>query len=137
MATTARKVGYFYFTAPDKPGEGTRLLGKLRDSGVNLLAVHAFPTGGGKSQIDVVPIDEPVFREAAKKAGIETSERRTAFLIEGDDRPGAVAALLEKLGAAGVNVTALDAVKAGPRYGSILWVKQNDVDKTARALGAA
>ena len=137
MATTARKVAYFYFTAPDKPGEGTRLLGKLRDSGVNLLAVHAFPTGGGKSQIDVVPIDEPLFQDAAKKAGLEISERRTAFLIEGDDRPGAVAELLQKLGAAGVNVTALDAVKAGPRYGSILWVKQNDVDKTARALGAA
>jgi hypothetical protein len=136
MATTARKVSYFYFTAPDKPGEGTRLLGKLRDAGVNLLAVHAFPTGGGKSQIDVVPLDEPLFPDAAKKAGLKISERKTAFLIEGDDRPGAVADLLQKLGAAGVNVTALDAVKAGPRYGSILWVKESDVDKAARALGA-
>jgi hypothetical protein len=137
MATTARKVGYFYVTAPDKPGEGSRVLSALSDSGVNLLAFHAFPTGGGQSQLDFVPADERAFQDAANKAKLKVSDRRTVFLVEGDDRPGAIAELLQKLAATGTNVTALDAVKAGSRYGALIWVKQADVDKAAKALGAA
>lgn len=137
MATTARKVGYFYVTAPDKPGEGARILGALKDSGVNLLAFHAFPASGGQSQLDFVPADERAFQDAAKKAKLKLSERKTVFLIEGDDKAGAVAELLQKLGSAGTNITAMDAVKAGPRYGALVWVKQGDVDKAAKALGAA
>jgi hypothetical protein len=137
MATTVRKVGYFYVSAADKAGEGARVLGALRDSGVNLLAFHAFPTGSGQSQLDFVPEDERALQEAAKKAKLKLSERKTVFLIEGDDRPGAIAELLQKLGAAGANVTALDGVKAGAKYGALLWVKAADVDKASKALGAA
>ena len=136
MGTTARKVGYFYVAALDKPGEGDRLLTALRDSGVNLLAFHAFPTGGGQAQLDFVPDDERAFQEAAKSAKLKLSARKTALLIEGDDRPGAVAELLHKIGEAGINVTAVDAVKAGARYGALLWVKEADVAKAAKALGA-
>jgi hypothetical protein len=136
MATIARKVGYFDVSAPDKPGEGARILAALRDSGVNLLAFHAFPTGGGQSQLDFVPVDERSFQDAAKKTKLKISDRKTAFLIEGDDRPGAVAELFQQLAAAGTNVTAVDAVKAGPRFGALVWVKPADVDKAAKALGA-
>jgi hypothetical protein len=136
VATTARKVGYFHVSAADKPGEGARILAALRDGGVDLLAFHAFPTGSGKSQLDFVPVDERSFREAAKKAKVTISDRKTAILLEGDDRPGAVAELLQKLATAGTNITALDAVKAGQRFGALLWVAPADVDKAAKALGA-
>jgi hypothetical protein len=136
VATTARKVGYFHVSAADKPGEGARILAALRDGGVDLLAFHAFPTGSGKSQLDFVPVDERSFQEAAKKAKVTISDRKTAILLEGDDRPGAVAELLQKLATAGTNITALDAVKAGQRFGALLWVAPADVDKAAKALGA-
>ena len=136
MAATVRKVGYFYVTAPDKPGEGARVLGALRDAGVNLVAFHAFPSGSGQSQLDFVPADEKTFQDAAKKASLKLSDRKTVFLVEDDDRKGAIADLLKKLSAAGANVTALDAVKAGPRYGALIWVKPADADKAAKALGA-
>ncbi|MEX2153122.1 MAG: hypothetical protein WD825_07265 [Gemmatimonadaceae bacterium] len=136
MATTAKKVGYFYVTAPDKSGEGARVLSALRDGGVNLLAFHAFPSGGGQSQLDFVPADERAFQDAAKKAKLKLSGRKTVFLVEGDDRPGAVAELLQKLATAGTNVTAFDAVRAGTRFGALIWVKEADVDKAAKALAA-
>ncbi len=44
MADTIRQVDYYYATVPDKPGEGARVAGVLRDAGVNLLAFHAFPS---------------------------------------------------------------------------------------------
>jgi hypothetical protein len=44
---------------------------------------------------------------------------------------------LQKLGDAGINVTAADAVSAGRgRYGMILWVKPRDYARAAKALGA-
>src|SRR5216117_2808326 len=89
MADTIRKVNYYYTTAPDKPGEGARLLQALRNAGVNLLAFHAFPSAR-KSQADFVPADASAFEAAAKAAKIKLSKPKTAFVVEGDDRVGAV-----------------------------------------------
>lgn len=137
MATQIRRVEYYYTTVADKPGEGARMLGALRDAGVNLMAFHAFPSGG-KSQVDFVPENAEALKAAAKKAGIQLSEGKTAFLAEGDDRVGAVAEIMQKLGDAKVNVAAIDAVRAGGgRFGALFWVKPQDAAKAAAALGAA
>ena len=136
MADTIRKVNYYYTTAPDKPGEGARLLQALRNAGVNLLAFHAFPSAR-KSQADFVPADATALIAAAKGAKIKLSKPKTAFLLDGDDRVGALASTMAKLGAAKINVTAISAVCAGMgRYGAIFWVKPRDVAKAAAALGA-
>ena len=135
MADTIRRVSYYYTTTSDKPGEGARLLETMRSGGVNLLAFHAFPSAR-KAQVDFVPADAALFTAAAKGAKIKLSKPKTAFLVEGDDRVGAVAGIMARLGAAKINVTAVTGVCAGMgRYGAILWVKQRDVSKAASALG--
>ena len=137
MADTVRRVDYFYMATPSKPGVGAAIQAELRQAGVNLLAFSGFPSGRG-AQIDFVPEDGVAFRAAARKAKWKLTGPKRAFLIAGDDRPGAVAETLQKLGDAGINVTAVDAVCAGAgRYGAILWVAQRDVTRAARALGAA
>src|ERR1041384_1630635 len=136
MADMIRKVSYYYTTTSDKPGEGSRLLEVLRTAGVNLTAVHAFPSAR-KTQVDFVPSDESALTAAAKAAKIKLSKPKTAFLIEGEDRVGALAGVLGKLGAAKINVTAISAVCAGMgRYGALFWVKPRDVTKAAATLGA-
>ena len=136
MADTIRRVSYFYTSIPDKPGEGTRLLDVLRRAGVNLLALHAFPSAR-KAQVDFVPSDAGVFAAAAKGAKIKLSKPKTAFLVDGDDRVGALAGVLGRLASAKINVTAVTGLCAGMgRYGAILWVKARDVTKAAAALGA-
>jgi hypothetical protein len=45
MADVIRLVDYFYITLGDRPGEGSRALNMLREAGVHLNALHAFPTG--------------------------------------------------------------------------------------------
>jgi len=133
---TVRRVSYCYTTASDKPGEGARLLRVLKAAGVNLLAFHAFPSAR-KSQLDFVAADETALAAAARGAKIKLSKPKTAFLLDGDDRVGALADTMAKLGAAKINVTAVSAVTAGMgRYGAILWVKPRDVNKAAAALGA-
>ncbi|MFZ2224851.1 MAG: ACT domain-containing protein, partial [Candidatus Deferrimicrobium sp.] len=88
------------------------------------------------AQLDFVPGNGPAFRKAAKKVGLAVT-KNTAFLVQGQDRPGAVAEIVSRLAEAGVSITALDAVAAGGgRYGAILWVKPAEVRKAAKALGA-
>ena len=136
MADTVRRVEYAYVTVPDTPGEGDRILGVLRERGVNLLAYLGFPLGGGQSQIDLVPEDPQSLREAAAGARITLSEAKQAFHAQGDDRVGAVADTPAKLAEASINVTAAAATSAGEgRYGMILWVAQADFERAAGALG--
>jgi hypothetical protein len=137
IADTVRGVDYFYVTVPDAPGEGQRILSALKDSGVNLLAYLGFPLGGGQSQIDLVPEDPDSLKEAAERIGVTLSQAKRAFLIQGDDRVGAVADSMGKLAEANINVTAAAAAGAGSgRYGMILWVAPADYERAANALGA-
>ena len=133
---TIRRVEYFYRLVPDKPGEGARALATLREAGVNLLAYSGFPAGRG-AQLDFVPADPAAFRQVAKQAKWKVKGPKRGFLIQGDDRIGAVAEILDKLAAAKINVTAMDAVCAGVgRYGAILWVKPAAFKKAAQVLSA-
>ena len=136
MADIVRKVAYFALDVPNKPGEGARILGALADAGVNLLAFSGFPNGR-KSQLDIIPEDVSVFKKAARIAKINTRQQKFGFLIQGNDRKGAVAGILQKLSDKEINVTAIDAVSAGRgRYAAILWVKPQDISKAAKALGS-
>jgi len=68
---------------------------------------------------------------------VRISKKKRAFLVQGSDRAGALASVLDKLGAAKINVTATTAITAGRgRWGAILWVKPRDQARAARALGA-
>jgi hypothetical protein len=137
MADTVRAVEYYYVTVPDTAGEGQRILSALKESGVNLLAFLGFPLGGGQSQIDLVPEDPQSLREAAELARVTLSEAKRAFLIQGDDRVGAVADTTAKLADANINLTAAAATGAGSgRFGMILWVAGADYERAAEALGA-
>jgi hypothetical protein len=137
MAETVQRVDYLYVTVPDAPGEGARVLSMLEESGVNLLACLGFPAGAGRSQLDLVPASTESVAAALEGAGVTLSEVKQAFLVQGDDRVGAVAETTAKLADAGVNVTAVAAVGAGSgRYGMVLWVAPTDYEKAAAALGA-
>ncbi len=138
MPEEIRRIEYWYAVVPDKPGEGARILSALSQAGVNLLALSGFPAGARKAQIDLFPEDAKALAAAARKAGIKLSKKKVGFLIQGDDRPGAVAETLTKLAAAGINCTSIQAACAGAgRYGAMLWVKAPDVKKTAKVLGIA
>lgn len=137
MAETIRSVDYYYIETPDKPGEAARVLSQLREAGVNLLVFSGFPKGR-RAQLDFVPADPAAFKAVAKQGRWKLTGPKKGFLIQGDDRVGAVADLLQRLADARVNVTATDAVCAGAdRYGVILWVKPRDVKRAAKAFGVA
>ncbi len=113
------------------------MLSALREAGVNLLAFSGFPIGTGMAQLDFVPEDAEAFTRATVGLDLDFSERKDAFLIQGEDRAGAVSETLGKLANEEINVVASQAVAAGSgRWGIILWVKPGDYDRAGRILGA-
>ena len=137
MASRVRKVSYCKVMLTSRAGQGAKVLAALRDAGVDLLAFTGFPAGAGKAQVDLVAESPGVIRRVAGRHGWKVSGAKKAFLIQGDDKVGAVAGVLGRLARAGINVTAVDAVAAGKRrYGMILWVKPRDYARAAKALGA-
>lgn len=137
MADQVRRVEYFYVTVADEPGAARGVMTALKDAGVNLTAVLGFPAGGGRSQIDFVPDDSRAFTQAVAKAGVRLTGPKQAFLLQGADRTGVVAEVMQKLGDARINITASAAVcGGGGRYGMLVWVAPADVERAAKVLGA-
>jgi hypothetical protein len=133
----ARKVSYVDIKAPNRAGQAAAVLKAVADAGISLQAFTGFPDRAGQAQIDLVTDDIAKLRRVAKAQGWRLSPVKRGFLIQGEDRVGAVQRQLAKLARSGVNVTAVDAVTAGRgRFGMILWVKPRDTARAARALAA-
>jgi hypothetical protein len=135
MADLIRTAQYFKVQIADKPGELAGMLAPLREAGVNLLAVHAFPRNR-RTQVDVVPEDSTSFKNIAKVYKWKMQGPKMCLLVDGDDRPGALADLTDRLGSAKINLIAVTGLCAGQgRFGAILWVKPGDVKKAAKVFG--
>lgn len=136
MPDEIKRVDYYYAMVADKPGTGAGVLHAVRQGGISLLGLSAFPHGSGKTQVDLIVHDGAALERAAKDAKLKISKKKSGFLIQGEDRPGALAEIAGKLAQAKVNMTSLQAFCAGSgRYGGMLWVKAKDLAKAAKALG--
>ena len=137
MAYMIRKVNYCKMTVPSRAGQGVRVLGALKDAGVDLLAFTGFPIGGGKSQIDLVALRMAGVQRVARKNKWPLSKTKKAFLVQGTDEVGAAHKVLSRLSSENINVVAADGVSAGKgRYGMLMWVKPGDYNRAARILNA-
>jgi ACT domain-containing protein len=131
-----RKVVYFSMQVPNRPGVGVQMLNAIAKGRQNLLAFTGFPNGS-RAQVDFVPAKPVEFARGAKKAGVKLGKKKVAFLVQGEDRVGALVRILDKLAKARINMVAMDAVTAGSRrFGAIFWVRPKDVARTSRLLGA-
>lgn len=135
MADTIRQVDYFYMLVPHRAGEGARILRALKDAGVNLIAFSGFPEQR-RAQLDFFPADAAAFKSAAKANKWKVVGPKRGFLIQGDDRVGAIADMVGRLADAKIDVTAIDAVCTDGRYGALCWVAPRDVKKAMLVLGA-
>ena len=138
MANIVRRVDYYYTEVPNRTGAGARVLNTFKSAGVNLVVYNGFPISRSRAQLVFVPADRDTFLTAAQKARIKLVGPSVAFLVQGEDRVGAVADVVRKLGRARINITAIQAIAAGKGlYGAILWVKPGNVGKAAQILGVS
>ena len=137
MADRVRKVKYCYVTVANRAGQGDSVLAAFEKTGVSLLAVSAFPTKGGKAQIDILAESMAAIRRVGRANGSRLSGIKQGFLVQGTDTIGAVHRQVHKLAREKINIVALEAVAAGKgRYGMIFWVKPKDYGRAAKVLRA-
>jgi hypothetical protein len=135
MADTIQVVPYFSVIVTHKAGEGAKLLGALKDAGVSLIGMWAYPIKGKKTQVDLVPVDPKAFLKAAKALKLEVGAKQSVIAWAGEDRLGAAADAAAKLAAAGISIHAAQIVCSGEgRIGGLLQVAAEDVKKAAKIL---
>lgn len=135
MAFRISRAEYFYTTVEDVPGEAYKLLSRLADLGINLLAFTAIPTGPNRTQLALFPAEARKLQSEARKAGMLLDGPHRALLVQGDDELGALVAVHEKLYEAGVNVYASNGVTDGKgSYGYVVYVRPEEYEKAAKAL---
>ena len=138
MDDQVRIVDCYYVTVHDRPGEGSRLLEHISEKGHDLWAFTAIPTGEDETQICLVSGNPKELQDIAADAGVELIGPKKAFLIQGNDRIGALHVYYLTLANAGVNVYSSSGVCDGTgRFGFIIWVDPEDFDKAFDAFGFA
>jgi hypothetical protein len=136
MSDTARIVDYFYTCIEDSPGEGYRLLARLKRRDVNFLAFTAFPSGPGQVQLNFIPENNEELQRASAELNVQLMGPRKVFLIQGEDKIGALADTFRTFYNADINIHAANCV-ADDRggYSMIIWVSPHDYAAAAEALG--
>ena len=138
MLESVKNVEYYYTIVEDRPGEARRLLDFLSAEQVNLMALTLFPVGEGKSQVDLIPEDAEALKRAAENAQVSLVGPKKAFLLQGEDRIGALYDYHLKLSNAGINVYASNGVVDGTgRFGYVIWVDPSDYEEASKVLRAS
>jgi len=126
---------YYSVVIPNKPGEANKVLDALKNAGVNLIALWAYPIKGKNSVMDIAAADPKACAKALKSIGLAAGAKKQAFHFDGEDRPGAVAETVGKLAAAGINCHAAQGICAGSgRYGLLVQVADEDFKKAKKVL---
>jgi hypothetical protein len=135
MLDRIKRFDYQYLITDDETPRAAEIVAALTNSGVDLLAFSEFPHSPGKLQVDLIAGDTRLLAQAAGEMGWKLSERKSGFLIQGEDRPNAIGKVLQLLADADIRVTAVQAIAAGAgRFGALLWVKPAEVERAAKAL---
>ncbi len=135
MAHKIRKVDYYDATVHEAPSEACSLLAQLAETGVDLLAFTAIPTGPRRTQFTIIPAENPALVAAAKRAGLELDGPHPALFVQGDDELGALAAVHESLQRAGVEVYAATGIAQGAgTFGYVVYVRPETFDLAVAAL---
>jgi hypothetical protein len=137
MADQVCRVNCYSVAVPNKVGTGACVLAGLKDAGVALVAFWGYPVGKGNARLEMIAGDAAALGKALRKAKLKVIQKQTAFMLHGDDRPGALGECMAKVSAAGVNLHAVQAVCAGEgHFGAVLFLDPKDVRKAGKALGA-
>src|SRR2546422_2086290 len=86
MPEEVRQVDQFSLSIANKVGEGARVLGVLRDAGVNLLAFWGYQRTATKAELIFVPENTAALVAAAKQAKLKLGKKQTAFFVRSEER---------------------------------------------------
>lgn len=134
METIVERVDVWVAGIDDKPGGLSKVLSGLRDAGADLdfIISRRSPDKPGSGLVFVTPLRGDREVRAASILGFNVRSSIRSLRIEGENRPGTAAGIIEKLAAAGINVQGFTAAVIGPRY--IMYIGLDSAEEEARAV---
>lgn len=121
-------------TLESKPGVLARVCQVLAAAGVNVTGICAAETAG-RGKLRIAVSDPERAKEALKAAKLRCGEEQ-ALMLTLEDRPGALARVAEKLGAAKVNIKCAYATTGEMGGTARVVLSVSNVDRAAALLGA-
>lgn len=135
MKARIRSVPYYYARIEGDPDQAYTWLEELASAKVDLLAFSALPYGPNHVEVTLFPVDRRELERSALARGVVLIGPYHAFLIQGDDRLGALAEIHKDLRDTGVKVYASTGVTDGQgRFGYIVYVRELDFEAAERVL---
>ncbi|MFW5866583.1 MAG: hypothetical protein ACOCX2_02130 [Armatimonadota bacterium] len=116
----------------DEVGALHEVLSVLDKAGINMLAIASQRMRG--TALMAIPENVNAVRELAADQGVHLTTRQV-FLIEGDDRVGALCDITRQLADAGVNIEDIAALSASRRYAAVITFADADLEAASKALG--
>ncbi len=135
MVFDVRRIEYFIITVADRIQDESELLSRFAAAGADLLAFRASRLPGGATQFILLPKDGAPVSAAAKKAGWKLDGPHPALLVHGDEEPGALSVIYQRLARAGIPVresSGIAHVNGG--YGVVLFLDPGDCERAVAAL---
>lgn len=112
----------------DRPGTLAAMGELLRSAGINIEGICG-AQDGGQSVVHILVENSPVAREVLKAGGFSVTGVREVFVMNIEDRPGALGEVCRKLADAEVNIE-LCYLATGTR----LVLGMDDMEKTVKVL---
>ncbi len=136
MALNVRNAEYFYVRIENTRESAYELLAQLASKG-QPACLQRLAFGPNYVELTIFPDRSDTFIQLAKKLGWVVAGPQHAFLIQGDDRLGALADIQRMLLEGDVEIYASSGVTDGSgRFGYVIYFKEEDHERAARALGA-
>jgi hypothetical protein len=134
MELSVERVDVWAATIDDKPGGLAKVLGVLRNAGVDLQFVVArrTPEASGKGVVFVAPIQEDSAIRAATQAGFSVTPSLHSIRVMGLDQLGIIAQLTQMLADGGINLRGVSAAVLGTQF--IAWLALDSLSDAEKAI---
>lgn len=131
---TAKKIEIITYKLEAKPGALAKVFASFKDAKVNVIASWAYQMGPQEAQGHVYATDGAKAKEVLTKLGAQPKVESACY-VEDTDEVGRYAALLKKIGDAGINLDATDAIAIGGKFAAVIFANQKDIPKLCQVLG--
>lgn len=125
---------YFSIYTKNEPGKLAKIMATLVEGGIDLSGLWGSGESHGNARVVAVPHDHTKFRQVAADAGWRITEG-ICFRLEGQDSPGALVEVLNKIAEEKLNIVALDAISVDDHFGCYLWGSEADQVTLSQVLG--
>jgi len=134
MTLEIQKVDTWAAPLEDTPGSLAGKLSALAKGGVNLRFVIArrAPDKPGTGVVFVTPIQGAAGHRAAQAAGFEKTDSLHTVQVEGPDKPGQGARVIQTLADGGLNLRGVSAAAIGKKF--ICYIALDNQEEAAKAV---